>query len=102
VKCFIISNNTYIQDAVNSMCEDLAHTTMSLATYGDVPISTSGDLKTPGWSYCTNIQGVYGCANGPYIKDVFSYRVSDRANQSATFLLSILDFEFEMPRFTHV
>lgn len=100
LKCFTISNLPYIQEGVQSLLQDSAHSYIPLATYADAPITASGDLKTPGWSYCTDIEGVFGCAQGLYIKNCYEYVISDRANNSPTFLLSISDVEVEKPRLT--
>lgn len=98
LKCFTISNSNYLQEGIQSLLQDSAHSYISLATYADYPITASGDLKTPGWSYCTNIEAVFGCAQGLYVKGAYEYKVSDRANETPTFLLSISDIEVEKPR----
>lgn len=97
-RCFAISNSNYLQEGINSLCQDAAHSYIPLATYADTPITASGDLKTPGWSYCNDIKAIYGCANGLYLSAIYPYKLGDHMNNNPTFLLSISDFEIEKPR----
>lgn len=98
LRCFTISNSSYLQEGINGLCQDAAHSYIPLATYADVPITSSGDLKTPGWSYCTDIKGTFGCGNGLYIGASYPYKLGDHTNNNPTFLLSINDIEVEKPR----
>lgn len=98
VRCFIITNSNYIQEGINSLLQDSAHSYIPLAPYSSTPISASGDLKSPPWSYCTGIKDVYGCAQGLYINNVFDFKLSEKLNKNMTFYLSIADFELTKPR----
>lgn len=97
-RCFAISNTSYLQEGINSLCQDSAHKTIPFATYADTPLTASGDLKTPGWSYCRDIYQAIGCTGGMYIDKVYEYKLGDRVNDNPTFLLSISDFELSKPR----
>ncbi len=99
VRAFIISDSNYLQEGVNSLLQDSAHQTIPFAPYSAAPITASGDLKTVGWSYCQDIYGIYGCTNGLYIKNVYDYKVSDKANKTSTFLLSCIELDISKPRF---
>ena len=101
MRVVVLSNTNYLQEGVNSLLQDSAHSYIPLAPYTTYPITASGDLKSPPWSYCTGIQGVYGCGNGLYIKNVYDYKISDKVNRNATFFLSAIELDVEKPRFTH-
>lgn len=102
-RCFIISDNNYIQEGVNSLLQDAAHSYIPLAPYSAAPLTnvsttSTGDLKSPPWSYCTGIKDVYGCAQGLYIEGAYSFKISERPNQNLDFMLSVVDVDTSRPR----
>lgn len=99
LRCFVISNDSYIQEGVNSLLQDTAHSYIPYAPYSSTPITASGDLKSPPWSYCTGIYDYYTCRNGLYVEGVYDYKVGDITNQNSTFLLSVVDLDLSKPRF---
>ena len=101
LRAFMITNSNYLQEGVQSLLQDMAHTYIPLAPYTSAPITSSGDLKTIPWSYCTGIQGVYGCGSGLYIENVYPYKISEAKNKNVTFFLGAVEIDIEKPRFTH-
>lgn len=99
VRCFTITRTNYVQDGVNSLIQDMAHSYIPFAPYSATPITASGDLKSPPWSYCTGIKDYYGCKNGLYIEDVYTYKINDASNKNVTFFLSAMDVDLSKPRF---
>lgn len=104
VRCFIISNDNYLQEGANSLLQDAAHSYISLAPITAAPLTNvnmvaTGTLKTPGWSYQNNIANVYPCGQGLYLKNVYALKLSETQNNNATFMLSIVDIDLEKPRF---
>lgn len=104
LRCFIISNNNYLQEGVNSILQDAAHSYIPFVPYSAAPLTNvaltqTGTLKTPGWSYCSNIKDQYGCANGLYVEGTYSFKLSERSNQNVNFMLSIVDVDLSKPRF---
>lgn len=95
---FAITDSNYLQDGLNSILQDMAHSMIPYIPMGVDPITASGDLKTVGWSYCNDVQGTYGCQNGAYVQNVYMHRVSDKANRSTTFFLSACDLDLSKPR----
>lgn len=98
VGAFIITNSNYLQDGVNSLLQDTAHSTIPYVPASAAPITASGDLKSSPWSYCTDILGQYGCNNGMYVQNVYMHRVSDKVNRSTTFFLAACDLDLSKPR----
>lgn len=103
MRCFVISNNNYFQEGVNSILRDQAHAYIPLAPIGSAPLTNvnmvaTGTLKTPGWSYCNDIKGVFGCSNGLYIENSYPFKMDDKANQNPTFMLSVVDVDVVKPR----
>jgi len=99
IRCFAITRDNYLQDGVNSIMQDSAHSYIPYAPYSATPITSSGDLKSPPWSYCTGVADVYGCNNGLYIENVYDFKISDKVNRNVTFFLSVMDFDLSKPRF---
>lgn len=99
VRAFVISDSNYLQEGINSLIQDAAHTTIPFAPYGSMPITASGDLKTVPWSYCTGIYDYYGCDNGLYIENVYMYKISPDRNKATSFYLSALELDISKPRF---
>lgn len=93
LSCFILTPNAYLQDAVVSLCQDAYSTYIPLATYADVPITASGDLKTVPWSYCTGIKDRYGCAAGMYVQNAYTRKISEKTNRNQSFLLAVADLD---------
>ncbi len=105
IRCFIISNSNYLQEGVNSLLQDVAHSYIPLAPMGAWPLTnvsyggtSTGTLKSAGWSYCSDIYDTYGCANGLYIEGTYSFKLNERANSNPNFLLSIVDVDVSKPR----
>lgn len=99
VRAFIISDSNFLQEGVNSLIQDSAHSTIPFAPYSAAPITASGDLKSPPWSYCSGIYGTYGCLNGLYVQDVYAYKINERANRNTTFFISTVEMDLSKPRF---
>lgn len=99
IRCFVITQDNYLQEGVNSLLQDAAHSYIPFAPYSSTPITASGDLKSPPWSYCTGIYDYYGCRQGLYIENVYDYKLSDKMNGNNTFLLSVVDLDLSKPRF---
>jgi hypothetical protein len=98
IGAFIITNSNYLQDGVNSLLQDTAHSTIPYVPASAAPITASGDLKTVGWSYCTDISDAYTCLNGLYVQNVYMHKVSDKVNRSTTFFLAACDLDLSKPR----
>lgn len=107
VRAYIISNNNYLQEAVNSYFNDLARRFIPVATWGDAPLNSLGDLKTnftgagSGWCYNNNILAKYGYSGGCYITEVASYKMSEKANKAISYTVSITDFVTSQIRLTY-
>lgn len=99
VRAFVIADSNYLQEGVNSLLQDSAHLTIPFVPMSAAPITASGDLKAPPWSYCSGIFDTFGCANGLYIEGVYNYKISDKANKATTFFLSAVDIDLSKPRF---
>ncbi len=99
VRAFMISDSNYLQEGVTSLLQDAAHSTIPFAPFSAAPITASGDLKVPGWSYCENIYNQIGCQNGLYVEDVYQFRLNERANKNTTFFLAAVDIDLSKPRF---
>lgn len=99
VRAYCISNSNYLQEGINSLCRDASDSYIPLASYADMPISSSGDLKGVNWSYCTGIYDKYGC-NGIWIEKVRAQKINDRTNGNATFFLSVMEFDLSTIRNT--
>lgn len=93
---YIISNNGYQQEGVNSYTRDLADRSFALATYGDAPWGSSGDLKARYYCY-DDLCARYGPA-GAYIEEVHNRRVSQAANKSTSFMVSVVEFDTNVVR----
>jgi len=98
VGAFIITNSNYLQDGVNSLLQDTAHSMIPYVPASAAPITASGDLKSAPWSYCTDISDTYTCLNGLYVQNVYMHKVSDKVNRSTTFFLAACDLDLSKPR----
>jgi hypothetical protein len=103
IRCFAITSNNYLQEGVNSIIQDAAHSYIPLAPISAAPLTNvsmtaTGTLKTPGWSYCNDIKNTYGCANGLYIDGTYSFKIGERSNMNPDFLISIMDVDLSKPR----
>lgn len=103
IRCFTISNNNYLQEGVNSILRDQGHSyiplaPISAAPFTNVNMTSTGTLKTPGWSYCNDIKGVFGCANGLYIENSYPFKLNEKSNSNPTFQLSVIDMDVVKPR----
>jgi hypothetical protein len=99
IRVFMITDSNYLQDGANSLLQDAAHQTIPFAPYSATPITASGDLKDPSWSYCSGIRDTYGCLNGLYVDGVYGYKISEKANKATSFFLSAVDLDLSKPRF---
>lgn len=101
VRAFIISDTNYLQEGVNSIMQDAAHTTIPFVSHGLWPLNASGDLKVgaSGWSYCRDVFDAIGCEGGLYIDNVFDYKMSERTNNSTSFFISSCEIDLSKPRF---
>lgn len=100
IRCFIITDNNYVQEGVNSLLADRAQKYIALASYTDAPITTSGDLKGIDYNYITGIRDKYGCGNGLYIEGVFAFKMSSKANKNTSYSLSIVEIDVNKVRMT--
>ena len=105
IRCFIISNNNYLQEGINSILQDSAHSYIPLAPIGAWPLTNvsyggtaTGTLKRAGWSYRDDIYNTHGCGNGMYVEGTYSFKLSDSMNQNPNFLLSVVDIDLSRPR----
>ncbi len=98
IRMFIISDSNYLQEGVNSILQDSAHITIPFVPYSAMPFTFSGDLKTGGWSYCSNIYNTYGCSNGIYFENIYDYKMNEKQNQNFTFFLSAIEIDTSKPR----
>lgn len=96
-----ITDSNYLQEGVNSILQDSADMTIPFAPYSSSPWTISGDLKNPPWSYCSGIYDTYGCQNGLYVEDVYTYKISDATNNASTFYISAMEMDLSKPRFAH-
>lgn len=101
LRAFMITNSNYLQEGVQSLLQDMAHTYIPLAPYTAAPITSSGDLKTIPWSYCTGIRDVYGCGQGLYIENVYPYKVPENLNKNVTSYIGAVEIDVIKPRFAH-
>lgn len=99
IRAFIIADSNYLQEGVNSILQDSAHSFIPFAPYSAAPITASGDLKTVPWSYCTGIYDYYGCNQGLYVENVYAYKLNEKANRSTSFFLSACEIDLSKPRF---
>ena len=103
VRAFVITDSNYLQEGVNSLIQDQAHTTIPFAPYSAWPLTTSGDLKAvSGWSYCRDIYDAIGCDGGLYMEGIIGYKISEKVNRNTTFFISMCDIQLSKPRFTRV
>ncbi len=98
IGAFIVTNSNYLQDGVNSLIQDMAHSMIPYVPATVAPITASGDLKAASWSYCGDIRDPYTCNNGVFVENVYMHKVSDRRNKSTTFFLAACDIDFSKPR----
>lgn len=96
IRAYIISNSYYQQEGINSYFRDLSRQYFSLVSYGDVPITSSGDLKT-GY-YCYNdLCAKYGVA-GIFIENVYNLKISQKSNNSTSFSVTVSEFDLNTVR----
>ena len=107
IRAYVISNSNYLQEGVNSYFNDLARRYIPVASYGDYPLNSLGDLKTvytgslSGFCYNNNILQKYGYSGGCWINEVASYKMSEKSNKNITYTVSIVDFVTRQIRFTY-
>lgn len=97
LRAFVISDNNFNQEALNSLLVDANKSYLPLVAYSDVPINSRGDLKTGYYSYAA-LKSQYGCGD-VLVKDVFSYKTNEKENQNKNFTISIMEFDVSKLRF---
>lgn len=107
IRAYVISKNNYLQEGINSYFNDLAHRYIPVASYGDYPLNSLGDLKPvytgalSGYCYNSNILNKYGYSGGCWINEVASYKMSEKNNKALTYTVSIVDFVTRQIRLTY-
>lgn len=106
IRAYILSNSNYQQEAINSYFLDLAHRYIPVASYGDAPLNSYGDLKPvytgtlSGYSYMNNIQNKVGFSGGCWLQETATYKMSEKGNKNMTYSLSVVDFVTTQIRYT--
>ena len=97
LRVYAISNNNYKQEALNSLLIDSTRMGFPLVNNADTPLNGYKDLKTGYYNYC-NLKSQYGCSD-VFISNVYSYKISDKANRTSNLLLSFFEFDLESVRY---
>ncbi len=97
LRAFAISNNPYNQEALAGLLRDRARSYFPLVSSAEMPLAFYGNLKTGHYSYC-DIMALHGCTD-VFIKDVYVYKLSNMANKSEYFSVSVIDFDVETVRY---
>ena len=102
IRALILTNSNYLQEGIQSLCRDAAHSIIPVGSYADAPLTASGDLKggSP-WSYCSGVRDRYGCGNGAYVDNVYEIKVNEGANQNTMFYLGVLEIDVSRIRNPH-
>lgn len=98
IRAYVISNSQkpFYKEAVVSFLNDTAQYSFPLVSFGDVPYTASGDLKS-GY-YCYNdLCNQYSPPN-VYIENVHSYAVNQRQNNATSFTVDLVEFDLNMVR----
>jgi hypothetical protein len=105
LRAYILSNSNYLQEGINSYFNDVARRYIPVASFGDMPLNSLGDLKTAftgsGWCYNNNILGQYGYSGGLWIDNTASYKMSEKSKKNMSYSVSIVDFVTRQIRFTY-
>jgi hypothetical protein len=98
IKGYIVSNNNFLQVGINSFFRDLSDEYVPLVSFGDAPITSSGDLKTGYYSY-GDLMDKYGVSSGCiYIAATHLTKIPQSKNNSTNFYASIVEFDTETLR----
>jgi hypothetical protein len=100
IRCFIISDNNYMQEGIGSLLTDVSQKYIPLCSYSDAPIGTSGDLKGLDYNYITGIRDKYGCGNAIYIENSYAFKMNSKANKNTSFALSMVELDLNKVRMT--
>ncbi len=105
IRCFVISNDNYLQEGINSLIQDAAHSYIPIVPMGAMPLTNvnvttmaTGTLKSSPWSYCEDIEAVYPCGQGAYIEGTYTFKLQEKMNTNPNFMLSIMDIDLSRPR----
>lgn len=95
MRAYIITNvrGGWIQEGAESWLRDLARTYFALAPYSAAPITASGDLKTGGFNYITDICNVYGLTPGVWIEEIHAFKLSQKASDSNSLMASVVEID---------
>lgn len=86
----------FLTEGVNSYLNDLAQYSFPLLPFGSAPYTASGDLKSGYYCY-DDLCAQFGSA-GAYIQNVHNLRVSQKANNTTTYSVSIAEFDTSVVR----
>ncbi len=96
IRAYIISNSSFQQEGINSYFRDLARQYFTMVNFGDVPITSSGDLKS-GY-YCYNdLCSRYGVTGG-FIENCYGMKISQKSNNATSFFISAYEFDTSIIR----
>jgi hypothetical protein len=99
MRLFIVTDNNYLQEAVQSVLMDTAQKYIPMCNYGDAPLNSMGDLKNGAdYNYCTGIYNKYGCLNGAYIENVYTIKINELANKNNNYLISAVEIDLSVVR----
>lgn len=96
-RLYTLSNNNFNQDALNTLILDSYNFSFPLIDDSiDVPMNFNGDLKTGYYSY-NDIILKYNLPS-IYIKDIYSYKLSEKSNRNIGYALSLYEMDLEIIR----
>lgn len=98
-RLYTLSNNNFNQDALNTIILDSLNFSFPLVDNADLPINFNGDLKTGYYSY-NDIIDKYNLP-GVYIKNVYSFKLSEKDNRNIGYSIGIYEFDLETIRISY-
>jgi hypothetical protein len=99
MRAFVITNNKFNKEAIDSLCRDAARRNIPLVNTGDLPINEYGDLKSGTYSY-TSLASTYNNAD-IHINTVETIKMGEKVNKNKNYSLSLIDFDLEVIRYPH-
>lgn len=97
LRAFVINDNNYAAEAVDSLFVDSARKHFALISDENIPLDINNDLKTGYYNFdLINIQP------DVFISRVTSIKLNEKSNNNSDFTISINDFQVEVLRYPRI
>ncbi len=97
LRAFVINDNNYSAEAVDSLLVDSARKHFALISDEDIPLNINNDLKTGYYNFDS-----LNISPDVFISKVTSVKLNEKSNNNSDFTITINDFQVEVLRYPRI